>query len=143
MYNKKVWFIRLCPKTLSKPNLRLVEGKGAIPFIEFKTNSIVDKKCDIWTKMFHYYSLNKDEFMQHYHKRSNVETTFSMVKAKFGGAIRSKLPIAQANEILCKILCHNICCLIQSIYELEIEVDFEAMLMDELNVHQEEFLVEI
>ena len=28
------------------------------------------------------------------------------------------------NEALCKILCHNICCLIQSIYELGIEATF-------------------
>ena len=34
--------------------------------------------------MFHLYNPNRDEFLSHYHKRSNVETTFSMIKAKFG-----------------------------------------------------------
>ncbi len=33
-------------------------------------------------------------------------------------------PTAQVNEVLCKILCHNICVLIQSIYELGIEPVF-------------------
>jgi hypothetical protein len=33
---------------------------------------------------------------------------------------------AQVNEALCKILCHNICCLIQSIFELGIEPTFWA-----------------
>jgi hypothetical protein len=47
-----------------------------------------------------------------------------MIKTKFGGSVRSKSPIAQVNEVLCKILCHNICVLIQSIYELGIEADF-------------------
>jgi hypothetical protein len=47
-----------------------------------------------------------------------------MIKAKFGGFIRSKLPAAQVNEVLCKILCHNICCLIQSSYELGIDAAF-------------------
>jgi hypothetical protein len=28
------------------------------------------------------------------------------------------------NEVLCKILCHNICCVIQSMYELGIEPTF-------------------
>ncbi|MDT4955361.1 MAG: hypothetical protein QOJ02_3499 [Acidobacteriota bacterium] len=28
------------------------------------------------------------------------------------------------DEVLCKVLCHNICCLIQSIYELRIEPTF-------------------
>lgn len=71
-----------------------------------------------------YYQYKREEFMQHYHKRSNVESTFSMIKAKFGGFVRSKLPVAQTNEVLCKILCHNICCLIQSSYELGTDTTF-------------------
>src|SRR6266436_6948472 len=69
---------------------------------------------------------NQERFMQQYHKRSNVESTFSMIKAKFGDSLRSKTETAQVNEALCKILCHNICCLIQSIYELEIKPEFWA-----------------
>lgn len=76
--------------------------------------------------MLHFYQYNQESFMQHYHKRSNVETTFSMIKAKFGERLRSKTVAAQTNEVLCKILCHNLCCVIQSIYELGIEVDFSA-----------------
>ena len=36
------------------------------------------------SKMFHLYSLNRDEFLGHYHKRSNIETTNMMIKSKFG-----------------------------------------------------------
>jgi len=74
--------------------------------------------------MFHYYSYNKDEFMRHYHKRSNVETAFSMIKAKFGEKVRSKNPIAQMNEVLCKGTLSQSSCLIQSMYELEIQPEF-------------------
>jgi len=108
----------------SYANLRLVDMKGAVPYIDFKEGSTDTGKCEIWNRMYHYYSLNRQEFMAHYHKRSNVETTFSMVKAKFGGSIRSKMPAAQTNEVLLKLLCHNICCLIQSTYELGITVEF-------------------
>jgi transposase len=108
----------------SYANMRLVDNIGAVPYIDFKTNASDSGKCEIWNKMFHYYSMNKTEFMSHYHKRSNVETTFSMVKAKFGGSIRSKIPVAQTNEVLCKFLAHNLCCLIQSMYELGIEPNF-------------------
>jgi len=59
-----------------------------------------------------------------YHKRSNVESTFSMVKAKFGDSVRSKTEVAMKNEALCKILAHNLCCLISAIYELGIDPSF-------------------
>lgn len=75
---------------------------------------------------FHYYQMNQGEFYDHYHKRSNVESTFSMIKAKFGGFLSSKTFTAEANESLCKILCHNLCCLIQSAYELGTEATFWA-----------------
>jgi hypothetical protein len=51
--------------------------------------------------------------LQHYHKRSNVESTFSAIKRKFGDSVMSKNPVAMVNEILCKILCHSLTCLIQ------------------------------
>jgi hypothetical protein len=37
---------------------------------------------------------------------------------------RSKIKTAQINEALCKVLCHNICCLIQSMYELNLRAKF-------------------
>ena len=46
--------------------------------------------------------------MKHYHKRSNVETTFHYDQAKFGDRLRSRTKTAQINEALCKVLCHNI-----------------------------------
>src|SRR5438874_8105926 len=69
---------------------------------------------------------NQEAFMRNYHGRSNVESTFSMIKAKFGERLRSKTETAQVNEALCKVLSHNLCCVIQSIYELGIEATFEA-----------------
>src|SRR6266404_1241433 len=105
----------------SYANMRLVENKGAVPYIDFKSNASGKSKCEVWNRTFHYYNLNRTDFMNHYHKRSNVETTFHMIKSKFGGFVRSKLPAAQVNEVLCKIVAHNICCLIQSMYELGVE----------------------
>jgi hypothetical protein len=61
-----------------------------------------------------------------------VKSTFSLIKAKFGSRLRCKLPTAQANEALLKILCHNICCVIQSMYELGIEPNF---LVDQSSVN--------
>jgi hypothetical protein len=47
-----------------------------------------------------------------------------MVKSKFGGYVCSKTPTAMTNEVLCKVLAHNICVVIQSIYELGTAPDF-------------------
>lgn len=64
--------------------------------------------------------------MRNYHKRSNVETTLHMIKSKFGDSVRSRTARAQINEVLCKVLCHNICCLIQSMFELNLKPKFYA-----------------
>jgi hypothetical protein len=47
-----------------------------------------------------------------------------MIKAKFGDSLRSKTGTAMVNEALCKVLCHNIRCLIQSMFEIGIEARF-------------------
>ena len=46
--------------------------------------------------------------MAHYYKRSTVETVFSMIRAMFGGRLRSKQPAAQINEALVKMLRHSV-----------------------------------
>jgi transposase len=111
---------------LSGTNLQAAVDAHAMPYIPFKVNSTgADKKSSaLFKKMFHFYSYNSERFMQNYHKRSNVESTFHMIKSKFGDSLRSKTRTAQINEALCKILCHNICCLIQSMYELNLKPKF-------------------
>lgn len=114
----------------AEKNLALTLVKGAQPYIAFRSNATAaDKRSgSVWKRMFHFYKYNQQIFMQQYHKRSNVETTFSMIKGKFGERLRSKSHLARVNEVLCKVLCHNICCVIQSIYELGIEADFSAQM---------------
>lgn len=127
---------------LSAANLQTVVDHHAQPYIPFKSNSAPEwtaglkarqdvgrknnakKQSKLWHQMYHYFCFNQQWFLQQYHKRSNVESTFSMIKAKFGDSLRSKTETAQINEALCKILAHNICCLIQSMYELNIKPEF-------------------
>ena len=52
--------------------------------------------------------------LEHYHRRSNVETVFAMVKAKFGDTVLAKSADGQTNEVLTKVIAHNLCVLIQS-----------------------------
>jgi len=81
--------------------------------------------------MFQVFSQYNEEFNEHYHMRSNVESVFSMMKRKQGTNLRSRNDIAQYNEILCKALVHNICVLIQEMFESDVHIDF-GMAEDEL-----------
>ena len=108
---------------LSHANLATVEKLGATPFVPFKSNS-GSTGSEAWERMYHYFSLNKDAFLSHYHQRSNVESTFSAIKRKFGAGVRSKTQAAQFNEVLLKCLCHNLSMLVHSIHELGVEPKF-------------------
>jgi transposase len=118
----------MCEVSLDKvyaslDNYAAIDRVGAIPYIPFKSNH-TGAGGGLWAKMFHYFNFHRDEFLGTYHKRSNVESTFSMIKAKFGDCVRSKTETAQVNEALCKVLCHNVCCLISAAYELGIAATF-------------------
>lgn len=87
---------------LSKRNMEAIDSMDVVPYIPFKAGSIADNGCELWRKMFHFYQFKQREFWSRYHKRSNVETTFSMLKRKFGASIRSRTPTAQINECCAK-----------------------------------------
>ena len=90
--------------------------------------------CTMWKRLYAYFTLHEEAWKAHYHKRSNVETVFSMVKGKFGDCVRSKSETGQVNEVLFKFLCHNICCLIQAMYQRGLTPNFEAQVRPEEKV---------
>lgn len=109
----------------SRANYRFVESLGGTAFIHFKKNAIENANgSPAWKKMYHYFQLNQEDFMKRYHQRSNCETVFHMIKSKFKDNVRSKDKVAQLNEVLLKILCHNICVVIQEMHELGIDAKF-------------------
>jgi transposase len=109
---------------LSKENLELTEKLGGTAYVPFKVNSQPGEAGTLWEKMFFYYSFRREEFLRHYHARSNAESTFSMVKAKFRDHVRSRTDTAMVNEVLAKFLCHNVVVVHQSHVELGIEPVF-------------------
>ncbi len=113
---------------LSRDNLRAVAEVGGTAYIPFKRNSVAHsghhRRDRLWERAYHFFQLHRDEFLEHYHRRSNVETTMDMIKAKFGASVRAKTETAQVNEALTKVLCHNIVVLIKAMYELGITPEF-------------------
>ncbi|HEY1379443.1 MAG TPA: transposase [Gemmataceae bacterium] len=109
---------------LSKENLELAAKHGAAAFIPFKSNSVPGEAGTLWDRMFGYFQFHRADFLAHYHARSNVESTFSMVKAKFRDHVRSKTDVAMKNEVLLKLLCHNVVVVHQATIELGIDGTF-------------------
>ena len=110
---------------LSHANVAAIEHHGAVPYIDVKSNVSGGRVPSGWRTMIHQFMFRRDEFRRHYHKRSNVETAFSMVKAKFGANIRVRTPAAQVNEVLLKVLCHNVVVVASAMHELEIDPTFD------------------
>ncbi len=114
----------------SREMIAYIDGMGAAPFIPFRSNPTIkpNLKAPAWDRLFHFYNFKREEFLTHYHKRSDVESAFSSMKRKFGDFIRSRTEIAQKNEALLKVLAHNIVCVVHSIHELGVA----PMLMESL-----------
>jgi transposase len=115
---------------LSHENLELVVKHGGTPFIPFKVNSTPGEPGSIWERMYGYFQFRRPEFLKFYHQRSNVESTFSMVKAKFRDDVRSRTDTAMKNEVLLKFLCHNVVVVHQAVIELGIEAEFWPATID-------------
>ncbi len=107
----------------SRINTDAITAVGGVPFLAMQ-DSHRGHGGGTSEKMYHYFQFRREEFMRHYHKRSNVESAFSMMKRKFGDSLRSKGDTAMVNEALCKILCHNLVVLIHEMAELGIEPVF-------------------
>lgn len=114
------------PADRRRKNLKAVERVGGTPYVPFKSNTVPPTDDSIWSKMYGVFMLNRETFLEHYHKRSSIESAFSMVKAKFGDSLRSKSDTGQINEALCKILCHNISVLCHAMHRLAAESELCA-----------------
>ena len=83
----------------SSANLDYVDSIGCEAYIPFKKNTTGKQRgSQTWSKMYYYFMYQNDEFMEHYRKRSNVETTFHMVmraesqQAMLPNAINNVIP---------------------------------------------------
>lgn len=110
---------------LSRDIYALAKENGVDAYIVFKNNSRGRAMgSPAWLNAFYHFQNNKTDFLEHYHKRSNVESTFGAIKKKLGETLKSKNRTAQVNELLCKILAYNITVLINCMYTSNVEPVF-------------------
>lgn len=110
----------------SRRNFEAVESHGAAFYPMFRTGITGNSRHagESFRKTFHLFSLHREEYLQHYHQRSNVESAVSMIKRKFGPNLRSKNETSMRNEAYAKFVCHNLSVLIQEMYMLGIDPTF-------------------
>lgn len=109
----------------SRKNFQLIHSLEALPFIPFKSNAQgTSKGCPIWSAMFTYFQMYREQFLSKYHHRSQVESCFSIVKRKYGEFLKCKNFTAQRNEVLLKFLVHNIACLVEQIFQNNVDIQF-------------------
>ena len=106
-------------------NQKEVDAIGAEAFFPFK-KSHSGRRGGIWREKYLQWRDDYEYFSKHYHQRSNVESVMMMIKSKFGDAVRSKTETAMRNEVYCKLICHNIYCLIMAMHRLDIGAGFMA-----------------
>ena len=106
-------------------NYKAIQRHGATPYIAFKSIH-TGRGGGLWARMFHITSSTATNLRATTTSAATSKSTFSMIKAKFRDHVRSKTDVAMVNEVLCKIICHNICCLIQESHELGIDTTFWA-----------------
>jgi transposase len=99
--------------------------QGGDAFVMFRDDASANTRCETWDKLLHMLRFNRQEFMRAYHKRSNVESTFSAIK-RVCDFVRSRCRTAQVNEVLFKILCHNLRQVIFAMFELGIAPSFAS-----------------
>ncbi len=113
---------------LSSHNFACIRELGGQAFIPFKKNTsgkCSDNGRSYFRNAYRYFRENREEYMKHYHKRSNIESSFSMIKRRFGNNVKCKKEVSQDNEIYSKILAHNICVLVQELFLNKIDLNFD------------------
>ena len=110
---------------LSRDNCSFTEEVGARPFILPKKNCTTHPKGSwAYARMVRMWKEKKALWNPLYHRRSKVENTFYRIKIKYGEYVRGKLDQTQTNEIMCKIIAHNLGVLSQGMLQFGVQPGF-------------------
>ena len=112
---------------LSRANCDAVVEIGANPWFKIKSNTTSRAKGSSgWKKMVRSFKEEPEVANPKYHKRSNVESTNSSKKRKFGSSVSSRLPVSQVNEEYLSWIGYNFSMVPRAIYEFKVKPEFMA-----------------
>ena len=110
---------------LSRENCNAVDEIGAEPWFKIKSNTTARSRgSSAWKHMVNMSKEHPEIVDPKYHKRSNVESTNSAKKRKFGNSVRCKLPTAQKNEESFSWVAYNFSLVPRAIYEFGVPPPF-------------------
>jgi hypothetical protein len=122
--------IRIVPRDVvadkayaGKPNYDAIQKAGATPFIPPRGRMTGNGNA-LMKQMFHSFRSEDPAILRRYHQRSNVETVMFMLKSQFGERLAARSAAGRVNELLAKVLCHNLHCLVMATARLGIEARF-------------------
>jgi len=110
---------------LSRENCDAVAAIGAEPWIKLKSNTTAKAEGSTnWRKMVLAFKTTPDIANEKYHKRSNVESTFSAKKRKFGSSVRGRLLTSQKMEESFSWVGYNMSLIPRARYEFGVHPSF-------------------
>lgn len=108
----------------ARSNLDLVSKLGAYPYIPFRRRASKKSRGSlVWKRMLTLFLEEGKKFYKHYHLRSNIESTFSAIKGRFGSRLYTRNIVSQRNELYLKCICYNLVVLVKGLFELDLRVD--------------------
>lgn len=109
-------------------NFNAADSWGATLFTPFHHRHLRPATSDQspWASAYRMFYDNFNDWFPIYHRRSLSETAFSTIKRLLDETVRSKTPVAQINELLLKVLSHNIVVIIHQIFEMDLHPFFAS-----------------
>ena len=94
---------------LSRDMCDMLSRLGFAPYIKPKKNTVHNANgSQSWRKMVDMHQENPDQFNEHYHQRSIVESVFGALKTTYGSYVKCKRPDNKRREIAMRVICHSI-----------------------------------
>jgi len=105
---------------LSRKNFQFCMDKGGCAFIPFqKRNKISPQSYPAWKFALVLYKKCNDFYMDIYHRRSQIECVFSVIKKRFGDKVNCKSASMRRKEIALRLISYNLKILICYLYANE------------------------